>query len=81
MNAQTPTTLLNQAIREGWNHEMDWLWLTTKVPQIEQQVVCLERALHINPHTRDTQRQLKQLSRQMTQHQAQQYQQLIAQLS
>ena len=68
-----PTALFNQAIKENWNHETDWLWLANQVSLVEQQAVCLERALFINPTNCETERTLKMLHRQMPQEQTQSF--------
>jgi hypothetical protein len=73
MSTNNPTTIFNQAINEGWNLETDWLWLANRVSRIEQQAVCLERALHINPTNTETKRYLKTLRHQMTQEQSQNF--------
>jgi hypothetical protein len=46
-----PDDLFAQALREGSNLEMDWLWLTTKVQMDGQRAYCLARALRINPRS------------------------------
>ncbi len=59
--AAKATTLFNQAISDGWNLEMDWLWLATKVTLDGQRQQCLERALAINPANAETRKVLKRL--------------------
>jgi hypothetical protein len=41
--------LFAEALRLGWNREMDWLWLSTQVTNPVRQRHCLEKALKINP--------------------------------
>ncbi len=55
--------LFIQAIDDDSNLEMDWLWLATKVTSNSQRQYCLQRALHINPHSGPAKRGLAQLRR------------------
>jgi hypothetical protein len=55
--------LFAQALREGSNLEMDWLWLATMVVTDGQRSYCLKRALHINPHSKLAIRGLERLRR------------------
>jgi hypothetical protein len=55
--------LFNEAVRTGWNSEIDWLWLATQVAFFSQQQYCLEQALRINPQSILAKKGLKQLTR------------------
>jgi hypothetical protein len=55
--------LFIEAIEDDSNLEMDWLWFATKVTSNSQRQYCLQRALHINPHSRLAKRGLAQLRR------------------
>jgi len=54
-------TLFAEAVRDGWNMEMDWLWLATKVTIDAHRRYCLERALKINPDSEMAKLGLRQL--------------------
>ncbi len=53
--------LFNEAVQLGWNLEMDWLWLATKVTRFSQRYYCLEQALIINPESQLAKQGLKML--------------------
>ena len=53
--------MLNEAIQNGWNMEMDWLWLATKVTVDVHRRYCLDRALKINPDSEMAKLGLRQL--------------------
>lgn len=55
--------LLAQALRENWNHEQDWLWLSTMVTDEGARRYCLERALYINPQSEEAGEELARLAR------------------
>jgi hypothetical protein len=81
MSTNNPTATFNQAINESWNLETDWLWLANQMSLIEQQTVCLKRALHINPSNAETSRRLKSLQRKMNKEQSRSFGLLIRQLA
>ncbi|HEX2913243.1 MAG TPA: hypothetical protein VH186_20745 [Chloroflexia bacterium] len=60
-NEVDSTRLFNEAVQDGWNTEMDWLWLATKVNLDAQRKYCLERALAINPQSQMARKALKTL--------------------
>ncbi len=53
--------LFNEAVRDGWNLEMDWLWLATKVTSCHQRKYSLQQALFINPRSEIAGRLLKHM--------------------
>jgi hypothetical protein len=55
------SALLVQAIDEGSNLELDWLWYAKQMNSSAERSYCLARALHINPDNRATQRELAAL--------------------
>ncbi len=55
------TCLFNEAVRDGWNLEMDWLWLATRVSSYHQRRYALEQALLINPRSETARRLLMHL--------------------
>lgn len=57
------TNLFNEAVRDGWNRETDWLWLATRVTLASQKEYCYTRALAINPHSDAAKQGLKKLRR------------------
>jgi hypothetical protein len=59
-----PLNLFAQAVREGSNLELDWLWLAGQVTRDAERRYCLERALYINPHSDAAQQGLATLARQ-----------------
>lgn len=58
--AERANLLFIEAVRDGWNQEMDWLWLATKVSLNTQREYCFRRALAINPHSEMAKQGLKQ---------------------
>jgi hypothetical protein len=61
--ARQATNLFNQAVQEGWNREMDWLWLATKVSMDSQRIHALKQALQINPQSEMAKHALKWLQK------------------
>jgi hypothetical protein len=59
--ASQANLLFNQAVQEGWNLELDWLWLATRVTLKAQQQYCFEQALFINPNSQSAKQALKRL--------------------
>lgn len=59
--AQFGDSLFAEAVRDGWNMEMDWLWLATKVTIDAHRGYCLKRALEINPDSEMARIGLRQL--------------------
>lgn len=62
-DVRAANNLFNQAVQEGWNTELDWLWLATKVTLDSQRFYCLKQALHINPQCELAKRALKFLEK------------------
>lgn len=63
---QNPETLrfssvLQTAIRENSNLELDWLWLANQLSNQDEQRYCLRQALRINPASQLALTALKQL--------------------
>ena len=50
-----PSNLLQQAIRECSNLEMDWLWYAGQMVDDSERGYCYARALYINPRSRTAQ--------------------------
>ena len=44
-----PSAILADAIRQDYNHVMDWLWVAEKVTTDNEREYCLRRALYIDP--------------------------------
>ena len=59
--ARRADEMFREAVQDGWNREIDWLWLATKVTLDSQKIYCLEQALSINPANRQTKVALKRL--------------------
>ena len=55
--------LFEEALLEGSNLEMDWLWLAVQVTRADQQAYAYLRALEINPRSAAAQRGLVQVLR------------------
>ena len=52
-----------KALQEDSNQEVDWLFWASKLTARDEQLYCLERALYINPNSReatDSRRHLSQ---------------------
>jgi tetratricopeptide (TPR) repeat protein len=49
------------AVEADEHNEQAWLWLGGLMPEVEDQIVCLENALTLNPDNEPAQRKLKQL--------------------
>ncbi len=59
----TSDDIFMQALQEGSNLEIDWLWLATKVSSTAQRRYALQRALRINPRSARAKRGLEQICR------------------
>ena len=44
-----PSTILQEAIQEDYNRELEWLWIADVVPNNLEREYCLRRALYISP--------------------------------
>ena len=44
------SSLIQQALQEGSNHVLDWLWYAEEVTSDTERRYCFERALYIDPH-------------------------------
>ena len=44
--------VLEKAIQEGYNRELEWLWVADEVSSPHEREYCLRRALYINPTSR-----------------------------
>ncbi len=44
-----PSALLAQALEEGSNLELDWIWYAAQLSALDERRYCLERARYINP--------------------------------
>jgi hypothetical protein len=53
----------DEALADGSNLEMDWLWLAVQVNRADQRAYCYLRALEINPYSAAAQRGLAQVLR------------------
>jgi twitching motility two-component system response regulator PilG len=57
--------LLLEATELDSNNEITWLWLASVADSAENAIICLERAIEINPHNERSQRWLGKLRRQV----------------
>jgi hypothetical protein len=57
----TTAALFAQALHDDSNLELDWLWLAAQVTRDVERRYCLQRALHINPHSESARQQLLKL--------------------
>ncbi len=55
--------LLIEAIRDGSNLEMEWLWFASRMTDMIEREYCLKRALYINPRNQATRHELYQIAR------------------
>ncbi len=52
---------LMAAVEADERNETAWLWLGGLMPELEDQIVCLENALHLNPSNEPARRKLEKL--------------------
>ncbi len=58
---KTPSQLFFEAKRDGWNLEMDWLWLASKLENDIERAYCYESVLYINPKSVIAKQELQSL--------------------
>ncbi|MBN1284207.1 MAG: hypothetical protein JXB47_02300 [Anaerolineae bacterium] len=56
---QEARALLEQALGQDERHEMAWLWMSAVVEKPEEQEICLENVLAINPDNQNAQKGLE----------------------
>ena len=56
-----PSLIFTSALIEDYNHEMDWLWVATKVTRVDERAYCLRRALYITPGSHRVRRAMDDL--------------------
>ncbi len=55
------SAVLEDAIREDYNRELEWLWVADIVPHTREREYCLRRALYINPTSRKARHGLNEI--------------------
>lgn len=55
------SALIQQALQEGSNHVMDWLWYAEEVTSDAERRYCFERALYIDPNNHEAIAGIKRL--------------------
>jgi hypothetical protein len=63
-NKDTARTFLLQAIEQDERHEQAWLWLSAVTETLEEQQICLENVLAINPDNASARKGLETISQQ-----------------
>src|SRR5690606_39044427 len=64
-------TLLLEAVQQDPNHEDAWLWLSGLVETLEDQQLCLENVLALNPRHARARKGLEAVERKITEQAAQ----------
>jgi hypothetical protein len=55
------SSLIQQALQEGSNFVMDWLWYAEEVTSDAERRYCFERALYIDPNNHEANAGIKRL--------------------
>lgn len=56
-----PSSVLEEAMQEDYNRELEWLWVADEVPSTLEREYCLRRALYINPTSRKAKQELNEI--------------------
>lgn len=57
------SAVLEDAIQEDYNRELEWLWVADIVPNAREREYCLRRALYINPTSRKARHGLNEIAK------------------
>ena len=55
------SSILEDAMQEDYNRELEWLWVAELVPNTLEREYCLRRALYINPTSLKAQQGLNEI--------------------
>jgi len=57
------SSVLEDAMQEDYNRELEWLWVADLVTSTREREYCLRRALYINPISRKAQHRLNEIAK------------------